>query len=88
MTNSKLNTKFCSSVINPCHSLFVWSSKMAKISLVEVVLHCIIIFPTTCLYPDNEDNHENAEVETLFKVGQFKNAIRFKMLNHICLNWA
>ena len=54
---------------------------MAKISLVEVVLHCIIIFATPCLYPDNENSHENAELETLFKVGKFKNAIKFKKLN-------
>ena len=38
------------------------------------------------LYPDNEDDHENAKLETLFKVSQF--AMRFKKLNHICLNWA
>ena len=45
MTNSKLNATFCSSIVNACHSLFVWSYEMAKISLVEVVFHCII-FPT------------------------------------------
>ena len=31
-----------------------------------------------CLYPDNEDDHENVKLKTLFKVGQFKNAVRFK----------
>ena len=81
MTNSKLNATFCSSIVNACHSLFVWSYEMAKISLVEVVLHCFI-FPTLCLYLDNEDDHENMTLETLFKVGQFKNAMRLKKLNH------
>ena len=42
----KIYKTFCSSVIYTCHSLFVWSFKMAKISLVEVVQYCIIIFST------------------------------------------
>ena len=28
-------------------------------------------FFNPCLYPDNEDDHKNAKLETLFKVGQF-----------------
>ena len=29
-------------------------------------------FFNPCLYPDNEDDHESAKLETLFKMGQFK----------------
>ena len=28
-------------------------------------------FFNPCLYPDNEDDHKNVKLETLFKVGQF-----------------
>ena len=67
MITSKLYTKFCSSVINACHLLFVWSFKMAKISLVEVVLHCAVsLFPThVYIYSDNEDDHESANIGNL-----------------------
>ena len=48
MTNSKLYTKFCSSVINACHSLFVWSSQdgQNKFGRSGSSLCSIIIFPT------------------------------------------
>ena len=91
ITNSKLHTKFCISVIYAGLSLFVWSSKMAKtnLQLIEVFFSCIIIFSThVYIYPGNEDDHENAKFKTLFKVGQFKNAIRFEKLNYIRRNCA
>ena len=71
MTNSNFCTKFCSSVIYACHSLFVWSSKMAKISLVEVVLYCIIIFSTHD-NEDNEDDHEMRNWKPCLKWDNFK----------------
>ena len=65
--HSKLYTKFCSSVISACHSLFVWLSKMAKISLVGAVLHCAVslCFQLMFIYLDNEDVHENANIGNL-----------------------
>ena len=76
MTTSKLYTKFCSSVINAYHLLFIWSSKMTKISLVEVVLHCAVSLFPTHVYTQTMKMITKVQIlETLFKVGQFENAI-------------
>ena len=80
ITTSKLYTEFCSSVFNACHLLFVWSSKMAKISLVEEVLHCAVSLFSTHVYTQTIKMITKVQIlETLFKVGQFENAMRFKV---------
>ena len=79
MTTSKLYTKFCSSVINAYHLQFVRSSKMAKISLVEVVLHCAVSLFAIHVYTQTMKMIKKVQIlKILFKVGQFENAVRLK----------
>ena len=52
---------------------------MIKISLVEVVLHCAVsLFPAHVCTQTMKTIMKVQILETLFKVGQFENAMRFK----------